>query len=41
MLVPVLSGWRTPELSIHALYPRTRRLSRASRAFIDALAHGD
>jgi DNA-binding transcriptional LysR family regulator len=40
-LVSILPGWRTPDLSIHALYPRTRRLSRASRAFIDALARGD
>jgi DNA-binding transcriptional LysR family regulator len=37
-LVPVLPGWSGPELSIHALYPRTRRLSRASRALMDALA---
>lgn len=36
-LVAILPGWRGPDLSIHALYPRTRRLSRASRAFLDAL----
>ena len=36
-LVPLLSGFRPPQLEIHALYPPTRHLSHRVRAFVDFL----
>jgi DNA-binding transcriptional LysR family regulator len=37
-LVPLLRNYRTPELSIAALYPHRRHLAAKVRVFIDALA---
>ena len=37
-LVPVLTGFRTAELSINAIYPHRRHLSAKVRIFIDLLA---
>jgi DNA-binding transcriptional LysR family regulator len=37
-LVPVLPGYRVPELAIHAVYPPGRHLSAKVRSFIDFLA---
>jgi DNA-binding transcriptional LysR family regulator len=36
-LVPLLTGFRPPQLEIHALYPPTRHLSHRVRTFIDFL----
>jgi DNA-binding transcriptional LysR family regulator len=36
-LVPLLPGYRTPELQINAFYPHRRHLSAKVRAFIDLL----
>ncbi|MBV8235668.1 MAG: LysR family transcriptional regulator [Acidimicrobiia bacterium] len=36
-LVPVLSGYRVPELGIHAVYPHSRHLSAKVRSFVDFL----
>jgi DNA-binding transcriptional LysR family regulator len=37
-LVPLLTGWRSHELSIHALYPHRSLLSAKIRSFVDFLA---
>jgi DNA-binding transcriptional LysR family regulator len=37
-LVPLLRNYRTPELSIAALYPHRQHLAAKVRVFIDALA---
>jgi DNA-binding transcriptional LysR family regulator len=37
-LVPVLTDYSWPELSVHALYPPTRHLSTRARAFVDYMA---
>jgi DNA-binding transcriptional LysR family regulator len=37
-LVPLLTGWRSHELSIHALYRHTSLLSAKVRGFVDFLA---
>jgi len=36
-LVPVLPGYRVPELAIHAVYPHGRHLSAKVRSFVDFL----
>jgi DNA-binding transcriptional LysR family regulator len=36
--VPLLRSYRTPELSIAALYPHRQHLAAKVRVFIDALA---
>lgn len=36
-LVPILAGYRQPQLDVYALYPQTRHLSRRVRAFVDFL----
>jgi DNA-binding transcriptional LysR family regulator len=37
-LVPVLPGWRVPDLTVNAVYPPNRFLPAKTRAFIDHLA---
>ena len=37
-LVPVLTRFQTPELTINALYPHRRHLSAKVRIFLDLLA---
>ncbi|CAH2602201.1 LysR family transcriptional regulator [Rhodovastum atsumiense] len=37
-LVPLLCGYRVPELGIHAVYPHSRHLSAKVRSFVDFLA---
>lgn len=37
-LVPVLPGWRAPDLAVNAVYPPNRFLPAKTRAFIDHLA---
>jgi DNA-binding transcriptional LysR family regulator len=37
-LVPLLTDWRSPELSIYALYPHRALLSAKVRSFVDFLA---
>ncbi|MEN8176694.1 MAG: LysR family transcriptional regulator [Pseudomonadota bacterium] len=36
-LVPILTGYRWPEISAYAVYPQTRLLSRRVRTFVDFL----
>jgi DNA-binding transcriptional LysR family regulator len=36
-LVPVLPGYRVPELGIYAVYPHSRHLSAKVRSFVDFL----
>jgi DNA-binding transcriptional LysR family regulator len=37
-LLPILSAFQWPTVYAHAVYPRTRHLSRRVRAFVDFLA---
>lgn len=36
-LVPVLEGYKTPQIDAYAIYPQTRHLSQRVRAFVDFL----
>ena len=39
-LVPVLSGYRTPDADIYAVWPQRHQLSARVRTFVDFAAEG-